>query len=51
MPYMQPTFEKLLTLAAASLFLSFATGPLASLFSSSKMGSSDAYVVIREGGL
>ncbi|MDR2178992.1 MAG: FtsX-like permease family protein [Synergistaceae bacterium] len=51
MPYMQPSLGKLLAIAAASLFLSFATGPLASLFSSSKMGSSDAYVVIREGGL
>ncbi|MDR3354058.1 MAG: ABC transporter permease [Synergistaceae bacterium] len=51
MPYMQPSFEKMLAIAAASLILSFATGPLASLFSSSKMGNSDAYVVIRDGGL
>jgi putative ABC transport system permease protein len=51
MPYMQPSFGKLLIIAAVSLFLSFATGPFASLFSSFKTGNSDAYLVIREGGL
>jgi putative ABC transport system permease protein len=51
MPYMQPSFGKLLALAAASLLLSFVTGPLASLLSSSKMRNCDVCSIIREGCL
>jgi putative ABC transport system permease protein len=51
MPYMQPSLGKFLTIAAASLLLSFVTGPLASLLSSSKMRNCDVCSIIREGCL
>ncbi|MDR1536024.1 MAG: FtsX-like permease family protein [Planctomycetota bacterium] len=48
MPYMLPSFGEFLATAAASLLLSFAAGPLASLFSSSKMRNRDVSSVIGE---
>ncbi|MDR1616107.1 MAG: ABC transporter permease [Syntrophomonadaceae bacterium] len=51
MPYMQPSLTQFAMTAAFTLLLSFVTGPLASLFPAIKIGKSDAYAVIREGGL
>jgi putative ABC transport system permease protein len=51
MPYMQPSAGQFAALLCASLLLSFAVGPLASLFSSAKMGKGDAFAVIQEGGV
>jgi putative ABC transport system permease protein len=49
LPYMQPSGEHVILIAAVSLLLSFAVGPLAALFSSVKIGRSEPYAVIREG--
>ncbi|MDR0424991.1 MAG: FtsX-like permease family protein [Clostridiales Family XIII bacterium] len=51
MPYMQPTPAQFAATAAFALLLSFVTGPLASLPPAVKIGRSDAYTAIREGGL
>ncbi|MDR1028005.1 MAG: ABC transporter permease [Clostridiales Family XIII bacterium] len=51
MPYMQPSIGQFILLVAASLLLSFAVGPLASLLSSRRIRRGDAYAVIREGEL
>ncbi|MDR0433800.1 MAG: ABC transporter permease [Gracilibacteraceae bacterium] len=49
MPYMQPSPGGFVAVTIACLLLSFAVGPLASLFSAVKIGRADAYAVIREG--
>ncbi|MDR1320777.1 MAG: FtsX-like permease family protein [Gracilibacteraceae bacterium] len=49
MPYIQPSPGQFAGLAAASLLLAFAVGPLASLFSAGKISRGDAYAAIREG--
>jgi putative ABC transport system permease protein len=51
MPYMLPGFGQLCLIACISVVLSSAAALLASLLSSVKIGSADAYRVIREGGL
>ncbi|MDR1510933.1 MAG: FtsX-like permease family protein [Synergistaceae bacterium] len=51
MPYVQPPVDRLALIFLASLLLSFAVGPAASLIPSLKAGRSDAYSVIRWGEL
>jgi putative ABC transport system permease protein len=48
MPYIQAPIGRLALIFSASLLLSFAVGPLASLMPSIKAGKSDVYSVIRE---
>jgi putative ABC transport system permease protein len=51
MPYAQAPIDRLALIFLASLLLSFAAGPAASLIPSVKAGRSDAYSVIRWGEL
>ncbi|MDR1397254.1 MAG: ABC transporter permease [Desulfarculales bacterium] len=51
MPYMQPSWSLLLPLMLLSLFIAFATGPLAALWPSLRIGKKDPYAIIRDGGL
>jgi putative ABC transport system permease protein len=51
MPYVQAPVYMLVLICSASLLLSFAVGPAASLIPSIKAGRSDAYSVIRWGEL
>jgi putative ABC transport system permease protein len=50
MPYMQPSWAFLGLFMLLSLLISCAAGPLAALFPALKIGKSDPYTVIREGG-
>jgi putative ABC transport system permease protein len=47
-PYLQPPVEEVLALLAASLLISFATGPLASIYAAVKIGKSETYTMMRE---
>jgi putative ABC transport system permease protein len=51
MPYLQPSIPQFLIIAAASLIVSFAVGPLSSLSSVFKICKKDAYWVIRDGDI
>lgn len=51
MPYLQPSILQFTVITAASLILSFATGPIASLVSVFKISKEDAYSVIRDGDI
>ncbi len=51
MPYLQPSFGQFAAIVAASLALSFAVGPIASLASIVRISKGDTYLVIRDGGL
>ncbi|MDR1135989.1 MAG: ABC transporter permease [Clostridiales Family XIII bacterium] len=50
-PYIQASAAWFAAMAFGCLLISFAVGPLASLFSVKRMNKNDAYTVIREGGL
>jgi putative ABC transport system permease protein len=49
LPYLQPAFETLSLVAAASLLISFAVGPLASIYAAIKIGRSEIYATMKEG--
>ncbi len=51
LPYLQPSAPQLAALAAASLVLAFAAGPVSTLASVVRLCRDDAYLVIREGGI
>ncbi len=51
MPYLQPSAWQFAVITAASLALSFAAGPIASLVSIFKICRGDAYSVIRDGDI
>ena len=48
MPYLQPSVGIILIILVASLLISFAVGPIASVYSAIKIGTSETYTMLRE---
>ncbi|SHI03123.1 putative ABC transport system permease protein [Sporobacter termitidis DSM 10068] len=49
LPYLQPSYGTLSAVAGLSLLISFAVGPLASIYAAVKIGRSEIYSTIKEG--
>jgi putative ABC transport system permease protein len=48
LPYLQPSYGILFTVAAVSFLISFSIGPLASAYAAVKIGASEIYTTMRE---
>lgn len=49
LPYLQPSYGTVIAVAAVSVLISFAVGPLASAYSAIRLGRREIYTAMREG--